>query len=210
MDTHRRFLRTLLGLVLSQTWALGAAEPKQQPEKVGVESELDGAKFYYADCDKLLNDAKEGYTTSEGSEGCGGLTPLHMAILHSPVVVSILLEAGADPNDKGGTESPPAHYAARFGKFQAVLEILKAGGDPYSTLGENWTLLHSLYASGEKDDEEDVTRKEVAQYLISKGVDIGKANDGGDRGDMVRRRPIQCRAVPTKCRSEAVGLLGRL
>jgi len=175
---HRNTL-ILTGLILAQTLLVAAPEPNPSARVVGIRSGLDGAEFYYSACNQVLEDARAGIVTSEATPRCGNLTPLHMAVIHEPDLVAVLLEAGVDV-ETIGTGASALHLALRNGEFAVANELLAAGADPHSILGDTgWTTLHSLYESGKSEDETGVTRKSIAEHLVFTGVNVNAVNIGG-------------------------------
>jgi len=60
----------------------------------------------------------------------GGLTPLHLAVLHCHTnVVALLLKDGADVNRKGKDNETPLHLAAQEGCIDAASMLLEKGAN---------------------------------------------------------------------------------
>jgi ankyrin repeat protein len=60
----------------------------------------------------------------------GGLTPLHLAVLHCHTnVVDLLLKNGADVNHEGKDNETPLHLAAQEGCIDAVSMLLEKGAN---------------------------------------------------------------------------------
>ena len=87
-------------------------------------------------------------------------------------LVSILLDAGADPNIRDGDGEAPLHIAASWGQHLVVSILLDGGADPRATTYDDdmWTPLH--IAAGGSDP------MAVVSILLSAGVDpMAKGTD---------------------------------
>ncbi|MBF2760247.1 MAG: molecular chaperone DnaK [Ectothiorhodospiraceae bacterium AqS1] len=63
----------------------------------------------------------------------GGWTPLIIAIKEGHIgVIDLLINAGVDPNFKGGTGGTPLHFAAYHGNSDAIMALVQAGADIYA------------------------------------------------------------------------------
>ena len=95
-------------------------------------------------------------------------SPLMVAIKEGDVgsdAVRALLEAGADPDSKGGMPYSPLHVAARFGKLGAAVALLAAGAKVDALDDKGLTPLHA--ASRAYGDEHFIT-----SALIEAGADV--------------------------------------
>ena len=95
-------------------------------------------------------------------------TPLMVAIEEDDAgsdAVRALLEAGADPDNKGGMPYSPLHLAARHGKVEAAAALLAAGAEVDALDDEGLTPLHA--ASSAYGDAH-----RVASALIEAGADV--------------------------------------
>ncbi|CZT16853.1 uncharacterized protein RCC_02688 [Ramularia collo-cygni] len=91
-------------------------------------------------------------------------TPLHRAAqIPNPALVSILLEAGADPNVRESHKWTPIHEAAARGGLEIVKQLLNYGADPDPLEERKWSPLRlAIWDS----------RIEVAMLLLkTEGVD---------------------------------------
>ena len=60
-----------------------------------------------------------------------GRTALHVAAERQPsAVIRVLIEAGADVNDRTRNGETPLHYAAAFNDADSIAALLDAGADP--------------------------------------------------------------------------------
>lgn len=74
-----------------------------------------------------------------------GVTPLHLAAQQGQaVVISVLVEAGANVNTLGGKlAEPPLHLATRYGHTAAMLALFHSGADINAGNCRNQTALHA-------------------------------------------------------------------
>ena len=133
-----------------------------------------------------------------------GSTPLHFASVwaRDPVIVSLLVQAGAEVNARNGSGGSPLHSAARSSENPAMIAALVEAGaelDAWTERGyhgdDGLTPLHEAVASGQpsvvaallaagadvhaRDREDgptplhDATTPEVIALLLEAGADIG-------------------------------------
>jgi ankyrin repeat protein len=76
-----------------------------------------------------------------------GLTPLLAATYHNHnKIVELLLDAGANPNNKNNDDETPLLWAAEFNYCQIVKLLLAAGADPNKKNNNGWTpLLNAIF-----------------------------------------------------------------
>ena len=81
-----------------------------------------------------------------------GYTFLHRAaqFSSSPTVLSILLDAGFDPNAKNDDGWTPLHYAAFNDNAIVSSVLLEAGAEPNARTNGGWTPLHRAVRSGNR------------------------------------------------------------
>lgn len=103
-----------------------------------------------------------------------GAAALHLAVLQHgyPEVISALIEAGANPNNRGSTGETPLYVAAMQGRVEAVKVLLGAKADPLLpfTGDSGYRLLPLDEAAGEG-------HAEVVRELIKQ---VGIKGCGGD------------------------------
>lgn len=88
---------------------------------------------------------KAGANVSDRDEYHGGMTPLMYAAgkNENPNVITILLNAGAEINERDNIGMTPLMYAAWLNKNPAVaLALLNAGANAKLTTNQNWTALN--------------------------------------------------------------------
>jgi len=72
--------------------------------------------------------------TAERADDFWGLTPLAWAAMRGdPGVVTAVLDAGGDPNERDGRGNTPLHQAAYFGRDAAARVLVERGADPSAT-----------------------------------------------------------------------------
>ena len=91
-----------------------------------------GDELYFRDCTLLDAAVNEEETTSEGTDGCLGVTPLVWAVAHYPGKVAALLEAGADPYEEYNGGNTALHLALSRGSYKVAARIQER----QSALGE--------------------------------------------------------------------------
>jgi ankyrin repeat protein len=110
-----------------------------------------------------------------------GFTALHLACFFSrPGAVSLLLEAGADPNAvaTNGSELRPLHSAAAGRSPEIIAMLLRAGAEPDARQRGGYTALHAAAQHGDQV---------VADTLIEDGANPRLADDEGKTaGDHAR------------------------
>ncbi|WP_286232177.1 ankyrin repeat domain-containing protein [Wolbachia pipientis] len=91
-----------------------------------------------------------------------GWTPLHVAALHGRAnIVGVLLEKGANVNEKGWRDATPLHFAARNG-HASVVEVLLAKGANVDEKGwRDATPLHFAAGNGHKKTVEVLLKAEA-------------------------------------------------
>lgn len=78
-----------------------------------------------------------------------------------------LIESNSTPLKSDGGDYTPLHYAARYGRTEAVEYLLNIGADPKASAYYGWTPLH--WSKNEQ----------ITKMLIDKGADVNaKAQDG--------------------------------
>ena len=93
-------------------------------------------------------------------------TPLHMAVRRNndPEVITVLAEAGANPNSASRTGHAPLHVAAIFAGNPAIMTTLvKAGADPNLRSQDGYA---PLYLAAQHSDN-----PEIIKALIKAGAD---------------------------------------
>lgn len=108
------------------------------------------------------------------------------------VIARVLLDGGADPNRKGGTDLAPLHFASRYGIRPAVVSaLLEAGADP-NALDErgNPPLVNHLYLNRRKLHYPEASVA-VVEALLAAGADpnLGTGFRNGSPLHIAIRRP---------------------
>jgi len=100
-----------------------------------------------------------------------GERPLHMAI-YSARFVSFLLEKGAHPNCVTSCGQTPLHKAAKHGRADTTILLLRGGADISSRSDSppDWTSLHFAARCGEE---------KVVQSLLDWGADVNAESGRG-------------------------------
>jgi ankyrin repeat protein len=108
-------------------------------------------------------------------------TALHLAcFFNRPGAVSLLLEAGADPNAvaTNGSELRPLHSAAAGRSPEIIAMLLRAGAEPDAQQRGGYTALHAAAQHGDQV---------IADTLIEDGANPHLADDDGKTaGDHAR------------------------
>ena len=129
-----------------------------------------------------------------GIEGGWG-TPLHAAtdwpgyFPAGPAVVTMLLEAGADPNDDtgGGTPETPLHYAASTDDVDVAVVLIDAGADIERPGGSIGTPLDNAIGYG---------CWHVARLLVERGARVDKLWHAAALGMLARLEELLASAAP--------------
>ena len=94
---------------------------------------LDDELWDAAECNDLarLEDlVARGANVNSENPAAIGKTALHLAAFQGhAMVVSKLIELGADPNKQTTTGTTPLHYAAAYGHFAAISYLMQLGAD---------------------------------------------------------------------------------
>ena len=96
-------------------------------------------------------------------------------------MVSILLDAGTDPNVRDGDGEAPLHTAATWGEHLIVSALLNAGADPRAITYDDdvWTPLHYAATAGEHNAALGGDPIVVVSMLLNAGADpMAKDADG--------------------------------
>lgn len=108
------------------------------------------------------------------------LDPLNEAAMaHLPVICSMLIKAGADPNDPGSHGLPPlmAALASTKGsaheRFETVLELLRGGARPYCHSGQD-VVEEALQLLGNQNNADEIAE------MLSKRIGDRKTIDDSD------------------------------
>ncbi len=118
---------------------------------------------------------------SSAACNAGALTPLSAAARRGDLVaMRRLLEAGADPNDRGprGSMWPPLMHAVHEGQIEAVRLLLDYGADPDSGGPHGYTAL--MMAAADRDPS-------IVSLLLDRGAAPHRVGPGGitARGEAV-------------------------
>lgn len=175
----------MIGLLIFQPMASWGA-PTKESRTIGLR--YGDIEFYYEDCSEVKKAALRGETDSKSSSRCGGMAPLHAAVVFNLEMVPVLLQSGADINARATGGSTPLHLAVHTGRYESALLLLNRGADALAVTDRGGTALQMLYMTGESTDFSDVTREDVAKSLIAAGVDI-------DAGDMEGVTPLHAAAL---------------
>ena len=109
---------------------------------------------------------------------------LTVAAMRNPKLVSVLLEAGANPNGATPvTGDTPLHAAAAGGNTDAARALLEAGADVNASDTGGFAPLHFA------------TSGEMAKLLVEKGADLSKKSAQGDTPLFYQVRNINRTAV---------------
>ncbi|KAL2819344.1 ankyrin repeat-containing domain protein [Aspergillus cavernicola] len=90
-----------------------------------------------------------------------GHTPLHLAVLNrgtsAPSIVQLLLDRGADVNERSGTNKTPLHLATKGGggDENIIKVLLAAGADFHAIVDENDRTTHSTVERAAHDPAQD-------------------------------------------------------
>jgi uncharacterized protein len=130
-----------------------------------------------------------------GIEGGWG-TPLHAAtdwpgyFPAAPATVTMLLEAGADPNDDTGGTTPetPLHYAASTDDVDVAVLLIDAGADLETPGGSIGTPLDNAIGYG---------CWHVARLLVERGARVEKLWHAAALGMLVRLDELLAAVQPT-------------
>jgi ankyrin repeat protein len=123
-------------------------------------------------------------------------TLLHVAAHHGRLdAVDLLLERGLDPNTREkGDNTYAMHWAAAAGHLDVVRRLADAGGDVVGD-GDDHALQVIGWATG-WDGCDDTTRREIADFLVSRGArhhiySAMALNDADEVRRIVARDPAQ-------------------
>jgi hypothetical protein len=130
-----------------------------------------------------------------GIEGGWG-TPLHAAtdwpgyFPDAPASVTVLLEAGADPNDDTGGSSPetPLHYAASTDDADVAVLLVDAGADLERPGGSIGTPLDNAVGYG---------CWHIARLLVERGARVDRLWHAAALGMLARLEELLTAAAPT-------------
>jgi hypothetical protein len=130
-----------------------------------------------------------------GVEG-GWRTPLHAAtdwpgyFPAAPATVTLLLEAGADPNDDTGGTCPetPLHWAASTDDVDVAVVLIDAGADLETPGGSIGTPLDNAVGYG---------CWHVARLLVERGAPVDKLWHAAALGMLARLEELLAAAPPT-------------
>ncbi len=154
-----------LALAASPSWAAGC------DGYVGGDAEA--ARFWDGVSQDGLRACIEAYGVDARDEEYGG-TPLHWAAKYANgVLVSLLLEAGADLQAESKTGGTPLGWVSSFSSEPATITavLLDAGADPMGRNDEGLTPLHAAAANSADTS--------VIALLVGAGADIGARDDRG-------------------------------
>ena len=99
-------------------------------------------------------------------------TPLVQAAINGDkVLVEILLQNGAEPNQSCGDGRTPLHVAAARDHKDVIEILLDQGGDPDTVDGDGNTPLYDAASWGHKG---------VVELLLNRGADPSISNQGGE------------------------------
>jgi len=107
-----------------------------------------------------------------------GESPLHLAARLGPgEIVTLLLEAGARPDQPQVRKQTPLHYAAAVGNAESVSLLLAAGADGAASDTFGQTALHSLANGGVTASP--ASRLATAQALVAAGAEVNAPDNSG-------------------------------
>ena len=167
----------IAGVLLFNSVALGAIkrgrEASSETHEVVIGVRFgNGNELYFRDCTLVNAAVTNDEITSEGTDGCMGVTPLAWALIHYPDKVSTLLDSGADPNSPQNGGVAPLHLALSRGSYGSASLLLQAGADPAAVTATGITPLHALYQGCSScgtggGEESSGSRRQMASRIIS-------------------------------------------